>query len=495
MPITSTHPEYKKWSPKWNRCRHFVEGEDAVKAHGTTYLPALDPKAILNPDEQKRYEAYKDRAPFYGASGRTVEGLVGAVHRKEPVFKVPEQLKPRLEDLTGTGVSAVEFCKLMVAELLTTARLGLLVDKAENEDTSLATLSMYVAENIPNWLDGGKTAVVLKEMALEPKDNDPYELHEVTVYRELAIVEGGYVQQIHRPRKAGSTASATDYAVAKVVAPRMRGKALAEIPFVFVSPRGATNALAIPPILPLVNVNMSHFRLSADYEHGLHWTALPTPVFCGLDDEKSELAMGPQGGIVLPVDGKAMMLEFTGQGLSAVEAGLQAKERHMATLGAQLLTPPKGVEAADTAKIHQSGQVVTLHTIAQAVEEALEKALTMIAAWEGISGEIEVEMNKEFIEATIDPKLLASVLQAWQAGGIDLDTFLYNMQKYGFTNPDDTIEDIKKRIDDETAKAQEAADRAFNNQQDMMSGGEPNAAGAGGKGPTEGGGSDGQEQG
>lgn len=465
MGITSKHPEYKRWAPKWLRCRHFVEGEDAVKAQGLVYLPPLDPKEMMKPDEQARYQAYKDRATFFGASGRTVEGLVGAVHRKEPTFTVPDLMKDRIEDITGTGISATEFSKLLVAELLTTGRLGILVDKRPGEDTTLATAAMYNAENITNWIDGGKTAVVLQEMSLKAKDGDRYELQEVTTFRELMLDEkSAYIQNIHEP-KAGTSGATASYEITSTAVPTNRGKRIGDIPFVFVSPRGVTESFETPPILGLVNVNRAHYRLSADYDHGLHWTALPTPWFAGLRDDKEAIALGPQGGICLPADGKAGMLEFTGAGLLYVENGLKSKEAMMGALGAQLLTPPKGVEAADTAKIHQSGQIVTLHTVAQAVEEAMEKILTLIGEWDGITGEIDVEINKEFIEVSIDAKLLTALVTAWQAGGMDLDTLLFNIKKYGLTNPDDSIDDIKGRIDEESAKAQSDAERAFKLQQ------------------------------
>src|SRR5262245_56056551 len=102
MPVDSTHPAYAANIAKWNRCRVAYEGEDAVKAAGATYLP------MLSGQSSQEYEAYRNRALFYEAVGRTIDGFCGAIARKEPVVKAPDKLKPVLEDMTADGLGLME---------------------------------------------------------------------------------------------------------------------------------------------------------------------------------------------------------------------------------------------------------------------------------------------------------------------------------------------------------------------------------------------------
>jgi len=71
MPINSIHPEYTANFVRWTRSRDTYEGSDTVKAKGKMYLPALSGQTAVE------YSSYRDRALYYGATARTLAGLVG----------------------------------------------------------------------------------------------------------------------------------------------------------------------------------------------------------------------------------------------------------------------------------------------------------------------------------------------------------------------------------------------------------------------------------
>ena len=84
MPVNSTHPEYDASAPDWSRARHVLAGEDAVKAAGEKYLPRIDSQT------DTEFAAYRTRAAFFNATGRTAEGYVGLMLRRPPFVKAPE---------------------------------------------------------------------------------------------------------------------------------------------------------------------------------------------------------------------------------------------------------------------------------------------------------------------------------------------------------------------------------------------------------------------
>jgi hypothetical protein len=99
--------------------------------------------------------------------------------------------------------------------------------------------------------------------------------------------------------------------------PLRQGKALDQIPFVFHGPRNALPAVDKMPLADIVHVNLGHYRLDADYKHGLHFTALPTAWVSGFD-KTTELRIGSSTAWVADsVGAVAGFLEFRGHGLNS----------------------------------------------------------------------------------------------------------------------------------------------------------------------------------
>jgi hypothetical protein len=129
VPVNSTHPDYDANAAAWLRARDVFAGEDAVKSAGERYLPKLDSQT---PDE---YAAYKERASFFNATARTVDGFAGLIFRREPTVKLPERvsgvagaLRVFAEDVDLLGTSLYTYSKNIVNEVLTVGRAGTLVD-------------------------------------------------------------------------------------------------------------------------------------------------------------------------------------------------------------------------------------------------------------------------------------------------------------------------------------------------------------------------------
>jgi hypothetical protein len=235
----------------------------------------------------------------------------------------------------------------------------------------------------------------------------------------------------------------------------MRGIPIDHIPFVMISADEDSISCSKPPLLDLVNVNINHYQLDADYRHGLHFTALPTPVFTGVDDSRAYY-LGSEGAINLrDVNSKAFYLEFNGQGLVAIKDALEDRTKQMAALGAQLLQRSqrgRGVETAEAARIQQSGETSLLSTIVGRIEEGFERALTYIMNWEGVTtaeGDIEVTLNRDFIDATLSAQEITAIVAAWQAGSMRNEDLFWNLQRGGIVKPNITFDEFQKVLDEE----------------------------------------------
>lgn len=74
-------PEYSEAKKSWDLVKDCVTGSRAVKARETVYLPMPDP-TNSSEENKARYWALLNRAMFLNVTGRTRQGLIGAVFRK-----------------------------------------------------------------------------------------------------------------------------------------------------------------------------------------------------------------------------------------------------------------------------------------------------------------------------------------------------------------------------------------------------------------------------
>jgi hypothetical protein len=235
--------------------------------------------------------------------------------------------------------------------------------------------------------------------------------------------------------------------------PLMNGKMLDFIPFYFLGVDDTTPDIDIPPLLDLADLNLDHYRMTADHKHGLHFTGLPTGVITGYrpENKNEKLYVGAAHFIVLPDPGaKAYFLEYTGQGLSAIVEELERTEQQMAVLGARLLTAEKkATETAQTAQIHRAGESSILSSIASTISRALTDALTLFSKWAGSDAECKVEINQEFLPPGITPQELTALVSAWQTGAISMQVLFSCLQKAELIASDLTLEEMQGQIGSE----------------------------------------------
>lgn len=476
MPVDTPHPDYSYRKSDWDKVRVFAEGARRVRREGETYLPKIKEWT------KEEYDAYKSRAEVYGAVDRTIDGLDGAIFRKPPQIKTPTADDPLLADVTLSGKTLTEFIRDTVREILTVGRGGVLIDFAspstsDNAPSRAAAgqsrpyVIFYAAEDIINWstevINGTTklTELVLRESSLVPSITDPFVKVCAVRYRVLRLVGGKVTVEIWNPRSgqnpvADTTPGASNVAQSvgfdkdpNVVEPSRRGAPLTSIPFIFFGPSGQSVAPEKPPLLDIADLCVHHYQTSADYAHGLHWVALPTPWVTGVRD-KDKFGIGPSTAIVLedPV-AKCGMLEFTGQGLNAVKDRLEGLERKMAALGARILEEQKKqAESGDALKLRQSGDASVLAGISDAISRAFEAVVKLMLWWNGAENEspdVTVALNMEFFGQPMDPQLLTALMQARQSGEISRETFLWNLQKGEMLPEGRTIEDEMAKIQTE----------------------------------------------
>lgn len=457
MPINTPHPEHSEHVARWQLVRDAVEGQHEIHEAGERYLPRL--KDQTNED----YAAYKGRAGWYGATGRTLQGMVGMVFRRAAVVEVPAGMDAVIADATLRGESIHGVARTLMGEQIAVGRAGILVEypqAAGTEGETLAQaqaagrrpyLALYQAEHIVNWREariGGRVQpvlIVLKEEA-DAGGADPYAPGCVEQYRELSLTPAGYVQRLFRKDARGDWVQ-----FGGDIVPTINGAPLTSIPWVTIGPESLTLAVQKAPLEDLACVNVGHYRNTADLEHGAHFAGLPTPVITGYTAPEGEkLYIGSAAAWVFPDPAaRAAYLEFTGQGLEALEKRCAQKEAQMAALGARMLAPEKsGVEAADTLSNRHAGEHSVLAGYANLVSEALTRALKLCAQWMGIDPTpVRYALNTDYMPAGMSAQQLTALVAAWQSGAISWPTLFDNLKRGELIAADVDADKEQSRLD------------------------------------------------
>ena len=462
MPANSTHPDYDANLVAWLRARDVIAGEDAVKKGDIKYLPRLDCQS------ENEYLGYKSRACFFNATSRTLDGFLGLLFRRDPEVKLPDRhagvggaLRVFTDDVDLMGTSLFTFCKGVVGEVLAVGRSGTLIDW-QGDTESRAYVVRYAAEDILNWqtqrINGRNvvTMIALREVVERPDANDPFAVKHIETVRvlKLDVLPGDSTRYVVEVWTSNPDKKAAGWTMVESRVPLRLGKPLPLIPFVFHGPRNALPDVDKMPLADIIYVNLDHYRLDADYKHGLHFTALPTAWVSGFD-KTSELRIGSSTAWVTDqVGAVAGFLEFKGHGLSTFENAQTRDERLMAVLGSRMLEDTKRVgETAEAIELRQAGENSVLMTLAISLSDSISQVLRWVYWWnsteqlpEDVSESLVLlQINTDFTAKGLTSLELTAIVGAWQAGAISRET-MFDLFRKGEVLPTGRTDNEEKNL-------------------------------------------------
>lgn len=461
--VDYVRPELTRMLPKYELISDCLAGSDVIKSKGSRYLPRPN-AADTSPENQWRYDAYKTRAVFYNVSERTLAGMVGQVFNAAPQVNVPDLLEPIIKDAGGDGVTLVQQAQACEETVVSKGRAGLLVDypKTEGAVTRQAQLDgsikpvilLYQPENIINWRTATigshtmLTLVVLREQYEISDDGFAVELG--TQYRVLRLVDGLYEQSIWR----GNSGAFAPVAELGSQPRDAKGNRLDEIPFTFIGASDNSPSIDTPPMYAICDLNIAHYRNSADYEESVFLTGQATPVLSGLDERwvtemiGGVVELGSRTAIALPVGATASLLQMGER--SAAHEAMEHKEKQMVALGAKLVETQRVQRTATEANQDEAAETSVLTTITDNVSAAYTWALEWAAIFQGVLT-IEVDantpadspnaiifkLNTDFTIATITPDQVARVIEAWLKEAITFSEMRVVLKKAAWASQDD----------------------------------------------------------
>jgi len=458
-----TNPVYDDRIEDWQLCRDAVAGERVVKSKGTTYLPTQGVNMDLTTaDGVERYNAYKQRAVFEDMTEVTVESMTGIAFKTTPSINFSEfdEVAYLEQNIDGAGTMFKEQMKSALSGVIITGRGALFVDYPRAEESSLATdkelqasIHYYEAEDVVNWRTGSKNGnrrlefVVLREkLAKETADIFGHDDDEAYQYRVLMINSDDVVE--------GFVVDKNDVIIEEPYILKAAGKMLDVIPFFLISAHGTTiDVSEKPPVLKVANVNMAHYRTTAEMYLSMHYHSAPQPVATGTTASWREeyAASGAKFGTdeVLCLEEGANMFLLQGQfDAQGFHKELERLRQTALDLGAKLLTnQTAGVESAEAIRLKESGGLSTMASIILSLSSAYAEAVKMANKYMA-GGEIEpkIELNTELLKPSPDASLVTSLLTSIDRQVVGVSVLRDYLRAVGVIPADMSNEDVEEEL-------------------------------------------------
>lgn len=418
----------------------------------------------------ERQLAYEDGAVLYNFSRRTREGMVGGIFDKPPEIELPTQLEYLLKDADGNGIGIIQQSRDAVQENIEISRLGLLVDMPGTAGMSRADqnkglinpkILIYTAESIINWrmirvgaINKLKWIVLLEEYEYESGGEFQVEIGKQ--YRLLELNDDGqYQQRIWRydvsDVEVANAVGDTDYQNGDIIEIKQNGKPLDHIPFFFIGGQNNDHTIDEPIMEPICELNVGHYRNSADNEESSFIVGQPTLFIAPGENINADtwrelnpdgVKFGSRRGHNIGAGGNAFLIQADPN--SIAKENMADKENQALKIGAQLISSTANV-TAESARIQRGADNSILATAALNVSIAYKMAICECARFLGLSEDkIKFALNTDYFDNIMTYQDRAQWLAEINFGAMPMSDYWEAMRKSGLTKK--TNEELETEI-------------------------------------------------
>ena len=217
----------------------------------------------------------------------------------------------------------------------------------------------------------------------------------------------------------------------------------------FVGAKNNDSTIDDAPLADIAEVNMAHFRNSADYEESCFLVGQPSLFLThslSLEQFKEYnpqgIKLGSRAGHVLGESGSATLLQADPNQL--VMEAMKAKEQQMVAIGARIITDRADRETAEAAKIRFASENSVLGDVVHNLSEAFEKCIMWVGEFMGVEANDAVfEINTEFYDKNIDPQLIMSMVTLLDREIVAERDIFERLKSAGVVDPQRTLEDVR----------------------------------------------------
>lgn len=451
---------YEEMIEDWELTDALLGGTRTMRAAGTKFLPR-EPE-----EDDDTYQGRLNRSVLYNAYADTLEKLEGKPFSKPVAVKgkPPERLTYLLENMDGCGASLTAFARECFRRGMHRGLRHVLVDKPQNpkRKNNPKALPYFVPidpKDLWGWrwrrkADGTKELIQIRihEARTEPKgkfgdravhyiriinaplfdDRDrPLGKGTWELWRKDPDGDEGY-QPV--PVSEGGTGF-HDYP----------GVPLRTCPL---NPTGFMTAL--PVLSDLAYLNLAHWQSDSDQRHNLHHARVPVLTRIGISKEemKNRVVLSSSRAISSTNEkARIAWLELQGQSLPMGFKDLEDLENRMRTLGHQPFQQRTGNPTATGRALDESRTESSIQSWIRGQEDFLVDLFACAAIWEGVElpGDFRFDIYSDFPLSLRSGDELDHLLESYNSGGIDQQTYLEEVKRRQVISEDTTVEEIMER--------------------------------------------------
>jgi hypothetical protein len=459
--VAAEHPNYSKMRPKMDMIWTLLEGTEAMREAGTTYLPQYD--AELPENYRKRLA----KSTLLAAFSDTLDYLVGKVFQRPITLDrndTPKPIVDMADNVDRARNSLNVFANWLFRDMIAYGLTHVLVDMSpipRNPDGTPAIWSKADASGrLPYWVhvkasqvfawqsDSEDGQQVLTQVRIKETVEVPVGEFGVAMVEQIRVLEIGRFRIF---RKEGG---------AWVEHPELGGEMLGPdgnpfpyIPLITIyamEPEGLL--FASPPLTDLAYKNIEHYQVHSDYLNCLTMACFPILAVTGYKaDEDGKIAVGPTTLMQFSsADARAYYVEHSGKALGSARQHLEDLKQEMAASGLQLLMPKTGATPTATGEaIDAAKSTSELQSMAERLKDGLERSLDTTADWMGEPHGSQVLINTD-LTLTLGKMDIDQLIKAMAAKLIPLEVGWAEMVRRGFLKDQD-LKELKAMLEDEVS--------------------------------------------
>ncbi|OTG85542.1 hypothetical protein B9T31_12180 [Acinetobacter sp. ANC 4558] len=437
--VTFKHPEYVKNLLLWEQVDDVCKGQKAVKDKRESYLPRNNPQDT-SAEARGFYDSYLQRAVFYGVTGKTLGSLVGAAFATDPTFKYPTELEHLERNANGSGVSLYQLSQSTIRHVLKHYRCALYVDfpdvgpsrnRAEEKiRQAYPMIHLLSAKAVINWdtiTIGNQTKlnlVVISESVSE-RGQDGFSIESKQQYRVLRLEDVGLGEFVYTIEVYTKSDKGIWTGNGRKIPTDYNGDTWSYIPFTFVGAVDNSAQIDNAPLLELTDLNLAHYRDSADFQESAYYMGQPQYYVTGVDwawfkeARNNGVYVGSKTLMPIPMNGTLGIAQVQPNTLS--REAMKDKWQQMKEMGARLVEKGSASKTATEADNDDAIQHSVLSLCVVNTNEAISVALRWCAKFvmpnvdvltkDDSIFEISQEFSKQGYLADLSRQLFESAVQ------------------------------------------------------------------------------------
>jgi Domain of unknown function (DUF4055) len=428
---------YNILKPKWDKIDILMEGTDAMRAAGTTYLPQEEEESSA------AYSARLNRSFLLEVLEPTIDNCVGRVFR-EPIIvdNVSGEVEEWLDNVNLSGMNLNEFFRDIFKSTIAHGITHVLVDyptinesnrPISKEDENNLKLRPYLrhitAPELIYW-KSDRVDGVEKLVEVRIKEQKEISVGYGDVYIDVIRVLRPNDYEVWEYRE-------NDNKKKEWILTESGEISLGEIPLISIYAKRKGFMNTTPPFMGFASKNIEQWQKASDLSNILHFACTPFLFYQGLDQEEIEAKQKKPVGIGVSraqysrnPNADVKWIDHSGASIKAGEEHHSKLVEQMAALGMGLFLKRPGGETATAKAIDKSETDSKLTAWALSLQKGIKNTILMMAKWRGLEVDPTVSVNTDF-GIKSDVAFITELLKMRQANQISHETFLHECKRRG----------------------------------------------------------------